>query len=51
MSNVSSAQMTWLAFLATRRDTFVIPTANCLGYIKCQRNDAGVDPNRDFPYR
>lgn len=42
--------MNWLAFLATRRDIHIIPTANCLGYINCQRNDAGIDPNRDFPY-
>jgi len=41
----------WLAFLATRRDTFIVPTTNCLGYIQRVRSDAGVDPNRDFPYR
>ncbi len=50
MANVTVAQRNWLAFLATRRDTFIIPTANCLGYMQCKRNDAGVDPNRDFPY-
>ncbi len=50
VSNITSAQMSWMAFLATRRDIYIIPTANCLGYIGCQRNDAGVDPNRDFPY-
>ena len=40
----------WLAFLATRRDTYIIPTANCLGYIVNRRDDNGVDPNRDFSY-
>ncbi len=50
MANISVAQRNWLAFLATRRDTYVIPTANCLGYIQCKRNDGRVDPNRDFPY-
>ena len=40
----------WLAYLATRRDTFIIPTTNCLGYLTNSRLDAGVDPNRDFAY-
>lgn len=40
----------WLAFLATRRDTYIIPTANCLGYMLNRRDDNGVDPNRDFSY-
>lgn len=50
MGVVSSDQRVWLAFLATRRDTVVIATANCLGYLQDQREDAGVDPNRDFGY-
>lgn len=50
MSNVTVAQRNWLTFLATRRDTLIIPTANCIGYINCQRNENKVDPNRDFPY-
>ena len=29
---LSTSQIIWLAFLATRRDTFIIPSANCLGY-------------------
>lgn len=40
----------WLAYLATKRDTYILPAANCLGYILNRRDDAGVDPNRDFPY-
>lgn len=48
---VSKDQRVWLTHLATRRDTFIIPTTNCLGYITEQRSDAGdVDPNRDFAY-
>lgn len=47
---LSSSQIIWLAFLATRRDTFIIPSANCLGYKYNVRSDAGVDPNRDFAY-
>jgi hypothetical protein len=63
---VEDAQVAWLAFLALRRDTFVMPTPNCMGYLQRQRADqgqsslpflfhltwcwAGVDPNRDFPY-
>lgn len=47
---LSSMQIKWMAFLSTKRDTFIIPTANCLGYIKKARGDGRVDPNRDFPY-
>lgn len=50
MDGISSKQRIWLAFLSTRRDTFIIPTANCLGYILNRRDDAGIDPNRDFSY-
>ena len=47
---LSTSQIIWLAFLATRRDTFIIPSANCLGYKYNVRADGGVDPNRDFAY-
>lgn len=47
---VTSQERRWLAFLSSRRETFAIPTANCLGYILNQREDARVDPNRDFGY-
>lgn len=47
---ISVAQRTWLAFLSTRRETIVVPTANCMGYMKGVRSDGGVDPNRDYPY-
>lgn len=47
---VTPAQRTWLAFLSTRRETIIVPTANCMGYMKNMRNDGGFDPNRDYPY-
>lgn len=51
LNNVLKNERIWLAYLATRRDTYVIPAANCIGYAMNRRNDANnVDPNRDFPY-
>ena len=50
MGGISVAQRTWLTVLATRRETIIIPTANCLGYMQNKRGDAGFDPNRDFSY-
>jgi hypothetical protein len=48
---VNQGQRLWLAYLATRRDTYSIPAANCYGYAKNKREEArNVDPNRDFPY-
>jgi len=47
---VTDEEITWLTFLATRRDTFVLPTPNCQGYIRKVRSDEGVDTNRDFSY-
>ena len=43
-------EVRWLALLATRRETFIIPTTNCLGYRLNRREDNGIDPNRDFGY-
>lgn len=40
----------WLTVLATRRDTYIIPTTNCMGHLHHQRVESGVDTNRDFPY-
>lgn len=42
--------LVWLTVLATRRDTYVIPTTNCLGHMHHQRAELGIDTNRDFPY-
>lgn len=50
MGGIDSTQRLWLAHLATRRDTYIIPAANCLGYIMHKRYDRNVDPNRDFAY-
>lgn len=49
-ASVTAHDRRWLAFLATRRETIIVPTANCLGHMKGQRNDGSVDPNRDFAY-
>jgi hypothetical protein len=38
---VTDAQITWLAFLAAKRDTYIMPTPNCMGYLQNQRSDQG----------
>jgi hypothetical protein len=38
---VDDAQMVWLTFLALRRDTYIVPTPNCMGYLQRQRTDQG----------
>ncbi len=50
LEDLTPAQRNWLAYLATRRDVFAIPMANCAGYKFSRRFDEGIDPNRDFPY-
>lgn len=50
LGGISRGQRLWLALLASRRDSFLIPTANCLGHKFRTRNDNAIDPNRDFPY-
>ena len=40
----------WLARLVTTRRIVILPTANALGYFRNQREEDGIDPNRDFPY-
>ncbi|KAL7534566.1 hypothetical protein ACHAXR_005959, partial [Thalassiosira sp. AJA248-18] len=47
---ISSPNRQWLARLVSTRRTVVIPTANALGYSRDQREEAGIDPNRDFPF-
>eukprot|EP00605_Chrysophyceae_sp_TOSAG23-4_P001873 GSChrysophyteH1.ASY1.ANO1.2067.1 assembled CDS len=48
---IQNKQIIWLAMLATKRDTFHIPTANCYGYDVNIRTDvSNVDTNRDFGY-
>ena len=46
--NVSAEQLTWLAFLATRRETIISPATNCLGYHLGVRDDRGVYYFRDI---
>ena len=48
--NISTSERSWLTQLATTRDTYILPAANCMGYLKNTREDVGVDPNRDFSY-
>lgn len=47
---ISNEDRIWLAFLASRRDTYIIPSANCIGYMLNTRVEQGIDPNRDFAY-
>lgn len=47
---VPSPYRQWLARLVSTRRTVIIPTANALGYSRNQREEDGIDPNRDFPF-
>ncbi|KAL3924865.1 MAG: hypothetical protein SGILL_000788 [Bacillariaceae sp.] len=47
---VDDVHRKWLARLVTTRRIVVAPTANALGYFRNQREENGIDPNRDFPY-
>lgn len=40
----------WLARLVATRRIIVVPSANALGYYRNEREEDGIDPNRDFPY-
>mmetsp|Transcript_13879 Transcript_13879/g.20483 ORF Transcript_13879/g.20483 Transcript_13879/m.20483 type:complete len:731 (-) Transcript_13879:23-2215(-) len=40
----------WLARLVSTRRLVVLPTANALGYDQNVREEANIDPNRDFPF-
>ncbi len=48
--SISLEQRKWLAFLATRRDTIIVPAANCVGHKFKKRSERSLDPNRDFGY-
>jgi hypothetical protein len=43
-------QRRWLARLVSTRRIIVVPTANALGYYRNEREEDGIDPNRDFPF-
>ncbi len=47
---ITTHQRQWLARLVSTRRIIVIPTANALGYHRNQREEGGIDPNRDFPF-
>ena len=38
---ISDADRDWLAVLATQRDVYIVPAANCYGYIRRNRFDVG----------
>jgi len=40
----------WLARLVSTRRVVVVPTTNALGYFRTEREEEGIDINRDFPY-
>ncbi len=48
---ISLEMRNWLAFLNSRRETYILPTANCMGYLLHKRQDGNIDVNRDFPYQ
>lgn len=48
--DITLLERRWLAFLVSRREIFIVPAANCMGYILKNRNENGIDPNRDFGY-
>lgn len=47
---MTTAERQWLARLVATRRIVVVPTANVLGYSQSVREEAGIDPNRDFPF-
>lgn len=47
---VGDVQRKWMARLVTTRRLVIVPTANALGYYQNTREEAHIDPNRDFPY-
>lgn len=47
---VDEVHLRWLARLVSTRRVVIVPTANALGYFRSEREENGIDPNRDFPY-
>jgi hypothetical protein len=47
---VTRVDLMWLVRLYYTRRLIVVPTANALGYYRNEREEATIDPNRDFPY-
>jgi hypothetical protein len=40
----------WLTRLVSRRSLWIMPSPNAYGYYHDEREENGIDPNRDFPY-
>lgn len=40
----------WLGFLMNSRITVIVPFANAEGFAHSRREEAGIDPNRDFAF-
>jgi hypothetical protein len=47
---IDDRQRQWLARLLSTRRVVILPTANAVGYYRNEREEIGIDVNRDFPY-
>jgi len=46
----SSSPNPWLKRMVDTRSIWIMPNANSIGYHLNQREENGIDPNRDFPF-
>jgi hypothetical protein len=46
----AARHIAWLARLVATRSLYIMPATNALGFYAGTREEAGIDPNRDFPY-
>jgi hypothetical protein len=46
----AAEHIAWLARLVATRSLYIMPATNALGFYAGTREEAGIDPNRDFPY-
>jgi hypothetical protein len=46
----AAEHIAWLAKLVATRSLYIMPATNALGFYAGTREEAGIDPNRDFPY-
>lgn len=47
---IDEDHLKWMARLVATRRIVIVPTANALGYYRKEREEDGIDPNRDFPF-
>lgn len=47
---LSEVYTSYLKWLLTKRDFWILPFANAWGYAENKREENGIDVNRDFPY-